>query len=40
MKSLFFFLQDLKQSRLHVNHEGLVQETSCDLRVDNKLFER
>ena len=33
MKSLFFFLKDRKLG-------SFVQVTSCDLRVDNKLFER
>ena len=33
MKSLFFFLKDMKQSRVS-------ETTSCDLRVDNELFER
>ena len=40
MKSLLFFLKDMNQSRLHINHGSFVQVTSCDLRVDNKLFER
>ena len=33
MKLLFFFLKDMKQSRVS-------ETTSCDLRVDNELFER
>ena len=40
MKSLFFFPKDVEQSRLHINMGNFVQVTSCDLRVDNKLFER
>ena len=40
MKSLLFFLKDMNQSRLHINHGSFVQVTSCDLRVDNKSFER
>ena len=39
MKSLFFFLKDMKQSRLHINHGEF--RSSDKLRfVDNKLFER
>ena len=39
VKSLFFFLKDIRQSRLHINHGEF--RSSDELRVvDSKLFER
>ena len=35
-----FFLKDMKQPDYILTMGSFVQMTSCDLRVDNKLFER
>ena len=40
MKSPFFFLKDMKQPDCILTMGSFVQVISCNLRVDNKLFER